>query len=40
LVVPMRSGIGASHNYARPSVCVVTVVLFALLIAAGLWSIE
>jgi uncharacterized membrane protein len=34
LVVPTRSGVGYSPNYARPSVWVVTVVITALLIAS------
>ncbi|MEO6078870.1 MAG: hypothetical protein ABIQ86_03720 [Steroidobacteraceae bacterium] len=34
LVVPARSGVGFSYNYARPSVCVVIVVILAFSIAA------
>lgn len=35
LVVPMRSGIGFSHNYARPSIWAMTVVILAVVLAAG-----
>lgn len=40
VVVPVRSGVGAAYNYARPSVWVVTVVIFALLIASAVRNFE
>lgn len=35
LVVPMRSGIGFSHNYARPSIWAMTFLILAVVLAAG-----
>lgn len=40
LVVPMRSGVGYSPNHARPSVWVVIVLTFGVLIAAGVQKLE